>query len=142
MNFRDFVGAAEVHLRIAGWLMSAHNGVWRKYKRPGGTEVLPLPGAITEDLRCNSMFSPTVEQYLTDNGWRRTSSGVSSGWPTFMKGDKTKKLPEALLKQMMDDRADMSVYSPSTTPSGMVQLLSKSVPPPSAFIADPDRSRR
>ncbi len=138
MNFREFVGAAEVHLRMAGWLMHAHNGVWRKYKRPGEPEACPLPAAIATEMKYNNHFGPVVEQYLTSNGWRRTSSGVSASWPTFTKGDKAKRLPEALLKQMMDDRADMSVYAPRATPSQVVQLLSpkRSVPPPSDYVDD------
>lgn len=143
MNFREFVGAAEVHLRMAGWLMHAHNGVWRKYKRPGAAESQPLPAAIVAEMKYNNHFGPVVEEYLTSNGWRRTS-GVSSSWPTFRKGDKAKRLPDALLKQMMDDRADMLVYSPRATPSEMVQLLGPKprVPPPSDYVDDSIRGRR
>lgn len=143
MNYREFVGAAEVHLRMAGWLMQAHNGVWRKYKKAGSSEVIPLPGAIAADLRMNSMFSPQVELYLTSNGWRRTSSGVSAGWPSYKKGDETKRLPEALLKQLMSDRFTNSVVEPHTTPSEMRQLLDvRTYSPPPSSRADTTAVRR
>ena len=139
MNFRDFIGAAEVHLRMTGWLICGNNGVWRKYKKRDSTaEGLPLPGAICAEVRENNVFEPTIERYLVENGWRRTSSGVSSGWPTYRKGDKAKKLPEALLKQLMEDRMDRATVAPHTTPSEMKKLLDvtalrNSSPPPNGY---------
>ncbi len=123
MNFREFVGAAEVHLRMAGWLMHGHNGVWRKYKKAGDAEAIPLPAAVLAEMRVDAVFAPTVERYLTARGWLRTSSGVSSGWPRFRQGGDSKTMDKALLDQMKYDRTNMGTYDPHTTPSGMRELL-------------------
>ena len=123
MNFLEFVGAAEVHLRTTGWLMHGHNGVWRKYKRPGASETYPMPAAVVRQLQADGLFEPTVEIYLRANGWRRYTGGVIAGWPMFMKNGKFRTLPIALLEQLRDDRTDRRVVDPHTTPSGMKDLL-------------------
>jgi hypothetical protein len=145
MKFQEFVGAAEVHLRMAGWLMHGHNGVWRKYKKAGVSDVQPLPAALIKELETDGAFEPTVEAYLTNNGWRRSSSGVSGGWPMFSKNGKFRNLPIAMLQQLRDDRIDRAAVVPPTTPSEMKNLLDvravRNSPPPSG-TADTAISRR
>jgi len=137
MNFQEFVGASEVHLRMTGWLMHGHNGVWRKYKKPGAVDVHPLPAAVVKQLEINGLFEPTVETYLTSNGWRRTTGGVIAGWPMFVKNNKFRSLPIAMLEQLRDDRLDKSIVDPHTTPSGMREIITTGLmhrdnPPPSS----------
>lgn len=137
MNFQEFVGAAEVHLRMTGWLMRGHNGYWRTYKKPGASEAHPLPAAVIRQLEDDGLFAPTVEDYLVSCGWRRSTGGVVAGWSIYMKDGKYRNLPVALLQQLRDDRLDRAVVEPQTTPSGMRNLLmegtlrSNSSPPPS-----------
>ncbi len=123
MNFQEFVGAAEVHLRMTGWLMHGHNGVWRKYKKGGDVGAMPFPAAIVNELSRDSIFHPTVETYLTSNGWRRGTGGVIAGWPLFHKDGKYKSMLIALLEQLRDGRIDRSVYAPHNTPSDVRLLL-------------------
>lgn len=123
MNFREFVGAAEVHLRMTGWLMHGHNGVWRKYKQPGAGDAQPLPAALIRQLQEDGLFAPTVETYLVSNGWRRSSGGVIAGWAMFTKNGKFRNLPIALLEQLRDDRTDKAVVDPYMTPSGIRNVL-------------------
>lgn len=139
MNFREFTGAVEVHLRKCGWLFHGNNGVWRKYKKAGETNSIPLPAALVAELFVNGEFMPQVELYLQDNGWLRTSSGVSTGWPRFRKGGDSKTMDKALLEQLKLDRLNPDVYSPRTTPSELrsllidVDTLRKDSPPPSGY---------
>lgn len=141
MNFREFVGAAEVHLRMTGWLMHGHNGVWRKYKKAGDSEAKPFPAALCAALDEDNAFHPDVEHYLSSNGWRRSSGGVIAGWPLFHKDGKHKKLIVALLEQLRDDRTDRAVTAPRTTPSEMKRLLVPSSSPPPSVYADTARAR-
>lgn len=141
MKFREFVGAAEVHLRMTGWLMHGHNGVWRKYKKGGDSESKPFPAALRDELARDSVFHPSVELYLTDNGWRR-STGVIAGWPLFQRGGKYKNMLVALLEQLRDDRMDRAAVAPRTTPSELKQLLAPSSSRPSTSgYADTARAR-
>lgn len=121
---------------MTGWLMAGHNGVWRKYKKAGAPESVPLPAALVEEMKTNGEFMPAVERYLVSSGWRRSGGGVSTGWPMFMKNNKFRNLPIALLHQLRDDRVDRAVVDPHTTPSEMKQLLDvaplrRGSPPPS-----------
>lgn len=123
MNFREFVRAAEAHLRSTGWLMHGHNGTWMKYKRAGSTTALPMPAALLEELQTNSTFQPSVESYLIHSGWRRSSGGVTLGGPLFCKNGKHKRIAVAMLEQLRDDRLDRSVHSPQSTPTEVRALL-------------------
>ena len=116
--------------------MHGHNGYWRKYKKAGADEAYPLPAVLIRQLTEDSGLAPTVEAYLVNNGWRRSTSGVFAGWTMFVKNGKYKTLPIALLEQLRDDRLDRAVVEPQTTPSGMRNLLMegslrRSSPPPS-----------
>lgn len=120
MNFQDFVYEAEKYLTRQGWKHCSHNGVWPVFLK--GIRC-SLPEALISELWASSVFDPTVESYLLDSGWIRSSQGVVVGQQIFSRGDTYKTLRMALIEQLKLHRLDRAAVAPPTTPAAMKKIL-------------------
>lgn len=125
MNFQEFLSMATDHLVEAGWVNVSHNGVWSVHSKEARYEKerFPLPAALSAELQENGAFGPVVEEYLLSNGWRRSSTGVSAGQPSFQLDGVVKPLGMAMLEQLKLQRLNNEDVAPRATPNSMRKLL-------------------